>query len=227
VVGVLEVLQVRLSNKPFRNLSRGFLHRRTADRTSVNLACDDELALEDVFDTLRILGVPFESAWPYGDPCGEKPSNLDFLTMLWKYTCGGAYRLDSDENGNPVPPQSRPGIIKSHIDNGQPVIVVIPSYQGSPLDSVAGTGYIPMPAGPPTPQIDYFHSLLIVGYDDLRGPNGRTGTGAFEIRNSMGQTWGDSGYGWLPYEYVTQNIADDMWSILPDEFVASNLFKRF
>jgi hypothetical protein len=227
VVGVLELLQKRLSNRPFRDLSRGFLHRRTADRSEGILACDAELTLERVFDTLKVLGVPFESAWPYQDPCGDKPSNIEIWTMLWKYTCGGSYRLDSDEYADPNPPQSRPGIIKRHIDNGQPVTVVIPSYSGSPLDAVGATGYVPMPAGPPTPPIDYMHSLLIIGYDDLRGPNGRDGTGAFEIRNSFGTSWGDSGYGWLPYGYVTGNLAEDFWSVLPEEFVASNLFNRF
>lgn len=43
------------------------------------------------------------------------------------------------------------------------------------------------------------HGLLIVGYtDDASVPGG----GFFIIRNSLGETWGDRGYGRLPYAYL-------------------------
>ena len=44
------------------------------------------------------------------------------------------------------------------------------------------------------------HGLLIVGYrDDADAPGG----GWFIVRNSLGEEWGDHGYGRLPYAYVT------------------------
>jgi C1A family cysteine protease len=48
------------------------------------------------------------------------------------------------------------------------------------------------------------HCMLIVGYSDDRG--------AFLVRNSWGRGWGDDGYHWMPYAYVTsRELCDDFW----------------
>jgi len=50
------------------------------------------------------------------------------------------------------------------------------------------------------------HAVLAVGYDD---PSSR-----FIVRNSWGAAWGDAGYFYLPYAYLTDpNLADDLWTI--------------
>lgn len=41
----------------------------------------------------------------------------------------------------------------------------------------------------------------------------------------MGNRWGDSGYGWLPYEYVLKGLTEDFWSILKKEWVDTRVFK--
>ena len=46
-------------------------------------------------------------------------------------------------------------------------------------------------------------------------------TGALLIRNS----WGEGGYGWLPYEYVLQGMAVDWWTLLKSEWVATGQFE--
>ena len=56
------------------------------------------------------------------------------------------------------------------------------------------------------------HAVLVVGYDDQR----RIGSqrGSLLIHNSWGDAWGDGGYGWLPYAYVTHGLAVDLWTLL-------------
>ena len=50
------------------------------------------------------------------------------------------------------------------------------------------------------------HCYACVGYDDAKG--------AFKIMNSWGTSWGDKGYGWLPYDYILNKLALDFWSLL-------------
>ena len=51
-----------------------------------------------------------------------------------------------------------------------------------------------------------------------------TSTGALLIRNSWGPTWGQGGYGWMPYEYVLKGVALDFWSLLKTEWVDTDQF---
>ena len=69
---------------------------------------------------------------------------------------------------------------------------------------------------------------MAVGYDDkmkIKNKHNKTETtGALLIRNSWGTAWGEDGYGWLPYEYVRQGLAEDFWTILKKEWIDTGQF---
>ena len=47
---------------------------------------------------------------------------------------------------------------------------------------------------------------MAVGYDEAKQ--------CFVIRNSWGTGWGDKGYFYLPYGFITDsNLSDDFWCI--------------
>jgi len=66
-------------------------------------------------------------------------------------------------------------------------------------------GFIPMPKSHEKSS-QYRHAVVCVGYIHSER--------VFIIRNSHGIQWGDHGYGYLPYEYVTNKIlTKDLWAI--------------
>ena len=88
--------------------------------------------------------------------------------------------------------------IKQALALSKPVILgmdVFESFEGS---KIAKTGKMPMPL--PTEQNLGGHSVLVVGYVD---------EGSYLIvRNSWGSDWGDQGYFYMPYEYLTKYTFD-------------------
>jgi C1A family cysteine protease len=62
------------------------------------------------------------------------------------------------------------------------------------------------------------------GWIITRLGSGPETTGALLFRNSWGKDWGDDGYGWLPYEYVLQDLAVDWWSLLKGEWIDTGAF---
>jgi C1A family cysteine protease len=68
------------------------------------------------------------------------------------------------------------------------------------------------------------HAVLVVGYADNRWI--RSDKGALLIVNSWGPTWGESGFGWLPYAYVEERLAMDFWTLVRRSWFQSGEFTR-
>jgi C1A family cysteine protease len=63
-----------------------------------------------------------------------------------------------------------------------------------------------MPMPKPTESVLGGHAVLCVGYDDARQ--------MFIVRNSWGEGWGDKGYFYMPYAYMTNpDLANSQWTI--------------
>ncbi len=53
------------------------------------------------------------------------------------------------------------------------------------------------------------HAVCFVGYDDDKN--------VFKFKNSWGNSWGDDGYGYLPYYYLLTGNLTDLWVIYTQE----------
>ena len=129
-----------------------------------------------------------------------------------------------DPLGRNVPPAQVLARVKALLAAGVPSIFGFfgfPSSESSEME-----GEFPYPC--PGEQAQWGHAIVAVGYDDGKkitntACNKRT-TGALLIRNSWGEFWGDVGYGWLPYDYVTSKLALDFWSLLSMKWVETKQF---
>lgn len=66
------------------------------------------------------------------------------------------------------------------------------------------TGVMVMPQ--PGDKVRGGHAVTAVGFDDFKQ--------VFIVRNSWGEGWGDKGYFYMPYEYITNpDLAHDFWCI--------------
>jgi C1A family cysteine protease len=94
--------------------------------------------------------------------------------------------------------------IKSALASGFPVVFGFTVFSSLESDAVAQTGQVPMPAA--NEECLGGHCTVICGYLDA--------TQQFIVRNSWSDQWGDKGYFYLPYSYVTDpNLASDFWVV--------------
>jgi C1A family cysteine protease len=99
--------------------------------------------------------------------------------------------------------------MKSYLSTGFPFIVGISVYASFESQSVAKTGIVPMPG--PKDFLLGGHAVLVCGYND------NLINGMWIVRNSWGSSWGDKGYFYLPYNYLTNpNLCSELWCIESD-----------
>jgi C1A family cysteine protease len=85
---------------------------------------------------------------------------------------------------------------------------VYPSFESS---YVSRTGIVSLPSQNET--CIGGHAVAAVGFDDNFKESGK---GYFIVKNSWGESWGDKGYFYMPYEYISNDslsYLDDFWII--------------
>lgn len=94
--------------------------------------------------------------------------------------------------------------LKACLASGHPIVFGFTVYESFESKSVAKAGVVPMPGGGERSLGG--HAVLAVGYDDAKQ--------WFVVRNSWGEKWGDKGYCYMPYAYLTDSdLAADFWTI--------------
>ncbi|MGD2114743.1 MAG: C1 family peptidase [Acidobacteriota bacterium] len=240
VAGMVELLENKAYGA-YVAASRLFLYQ--VARRILGEEGDPGVYLRQMMGAVAMLGAPPEKFWPYLDTSRKDDPRLNaapdafVYAMARKYGGVRYFRLDvGGERGRAAnaPPLLRkllpgpPGVlqrIKACLSTSHPSSIGFSLYKSS-LERAAKTGDVPMPHEDEPPVGS--HAVLIVGYDDERaiGGDGAPETkGAFLFKNSWGADWGEKGYGWLPYAYLENDLAQDSWAMSGTHWVETDAFQ--
>lgn len=191
IVGALEVLENKAGGE-FIDLSRLFVYwnERNLEGTTDQ---DAGAFIRDGIKVVASFGACAETLWPYDEArWGERPSHQAFVEAT-KHRVTEYARVE--QSG---------AQIRSVLASGFPIVFGMTVYDSFMADDVAASGVVPMPTA--TESCQGGHAVLAVGYDDAKD--------AILVRNSWGAGWGQGGYFWLPYAYITNpDLASDLWVV--------------
>jgi C1A family cysteine protease len=217
-VGLIEYFERRAFGRHL-DASRLFLYKAT--RNFLRWTGDTGAYLRSTIGAMALFGVPPEEYWPYNTADFDKEPPAFCYAFAQSFQALTYYRLDP-------PGTDRAKLLK---DIKTKLSASLPSMFGftvySSISQAATNGEIPFPST--GEKILGGHAVDVVGYDDKKvvkhTASGAQTKGALLIRNSWGTSWGQSGYGWLPYDYVLKGIAEDFWSLVKSEWIETGAFK--
>lgn len=154
--------------------------------------------IRDAFKVLAKYGVCSESEFPYAKVNMTKKPPAAALRSASRHQVIKYYRLDTSVMG------AMRADLKTCLGSGHPFVFGATLYES--FDRITSNGMVPMPKF--TERAIGGHAMLCVGFDD------RIKGGRFIVMNSWGKKWGDGGFCYFPYDYLTSPfMAADFWTI--------------
>lgn len=157
--------------------------------------------IRDGIKSVAKQGVPPESDWPYSQNLAvvtEKPDAKAYTDAL-QHLVVSYHRISARTASAALT------LMKSCLADGYPFVFGFTVYSAFEGPEVAKTGILKMP-NLKKEEVVGGHAVLCVGYNDK--------TSSVLVRNSWGTSWGQKGYFWMPYAYISDpKLASDMWTI--------------
>jgi C1A family cysteine protease len=194
VVGLVEYLWKQTYGKAV-DASRLFVYKAT--RNLLGWTGDTGAFVRSTIKAVRLFGTCPEDYWPYREPDFDNEPPAFCYAFAQNFKTIVYYRLDENVEA-----------LRASLAQGVPFAFGFTCFESLFNPDVEQTGLIPFPQSSET--VIGGHAVMAVGYDHAKKH--------FIIRNSWGRGWGRNGYGYLPYEYFEQNLADDCWCIVKSEY---------
>ena len=165
---------------------------------------DSGAVIRDGIKVVNTDGVCSETLWPY---------DIGMFAVKPPKRCYVAATKDKAVQYEAI---QTLGDLKDAIASNLSVVFGFTVYQSFESQAVARTGVMPLPK--PHEPVVGGHAVLAVGYSDTKRH--------VIVRNSWGASWGDHGYFYMPYQYLTgskisadsspisrAHLASDFWAI--------------
>lgn len=152
------------------------------------------VSLKDCINTISKTGYCSEEMWPYDvQKFDEKPAQEDY-DFAQTHRAVKSHKLPFNLDH-----------LKGCIQDGYPFVFGFKVYESFESAETKSTGVVPLPK--PDEKKIGGHAVLAIGFDDDKQH--------FIFRNSFGSDWGDSGYGYMPYSYISSidKLAFDFWVV--------------
>ena len=168
------------------------------------VSSDAGAAIRDGIKVVNSEGVCPETLWPY---------DIGMFTVKPPKRCYVAAETDKAVQYEAI---QTLGDLKDAIASNLSVVFGFTVYEAFQSPAVAQSGVLPMPIRGEDPVGG--HAVVAVGYSDSKNQ--------VIVRNSWGASWGDHGYFYMPYQYMTgskassdsspvngAHLANDFWAI--------------
>ncbi|CAF1445203.1 unnamed protein product [Rotaria sordida] len=178
------------------HVSRLFIYYngRTKENHNEYDITDSGCTMTYVIEAVEEFGTCLESIWPYDISKVNMRPNDEAYQKAKPHKITEAFQINIDLHE-----------MRSCLAYGFPFAFGLKLF--SSFDQAARSGIVPMPSKfDLNRQSDGNHALLAVGYSDQ--------SQSFIVRNSWGEDWGDKGYCYIPYGYMTSSdLCFDVWTV--------------
>ncbi|MBE9011223.1 cysteine protease [Pseudanabaenaceae cyanobacterium LEGE 13415] len=205
----------RRSFSQYVDASRLFLYK-TAQKL-MQREGDSGASVRETMKAMVLFGVPPEQYYSYDEANFDAEPDAFCYAYAQNYQAIRYFRLDDSQ----LHPGELLAQIKLTLASGFPCMFGFTVYD-SIEHPATPKGHIPYPKQ--DNKREGGHSVVAIGYDDYKQVKNAPQPGAILIRNSWGTSWGEQGYGWLPYDYVLNGLARDWWSLLKSEWIETGSF---
>ncbi|UJR16764.1 hypothetical protein I4U23_003664 [Adineta vaga] len=195
MAGIYEYLNYRITGR-LEDVSRLFVYynARVRDNDDDPHVIDDGSTVASTIETVEEFGVCPEYIWPYNIRKVNTKPNKQCYDAAVANSISEALAVDIDLNE-----------MRACLAQGFPILLILELFKS--FDKASTHGIVPMPKSTETSRASHGrHSVVLSGYSDH--------SRAFIVRNSWGQSWGDRGYCYIPYDYIgNSDLCDSAWTV--------------
>ena len=167
-----------------------YYNERKQDKT---IPYDAGSSVTQAINVLKSYGICTEATWPYNISLFTQAPPTGAYTQASSHKVSSATRLNSSL-----------ATLKTTLSNGGCFSFGFLVYSSFESSYTSRTGIVTLPKR--GEQLLGGHAVTCVGYDDANS--------WFIVRNSWGTGWGDQGYFYMPYTYMTNtSLCWDFWTI--------------